>query len=132
MSVAAKTPPAAPRALHRGRTPRAEEVEPDAAADSEDVVGGQFVILDEIEPGEPDEDVQAALDEEPCVKTTRPVKPKYKPGTRHEVAARERATEAGSWWMRPDADFGREAQRMREQPTRLKVPGEDNVVGWSA
>ena len=91
--------------------------------------------IDEVDPGEehePDDDVQAVLDEEPCVKTSRTAKPKYKPGTRHAVATRERATDAGSWWMRPDADFGKEAQRMREQPTRLKVPGEDNVVGWSA
>lgn len=81
---------------------------------------------------EPDVDLQAVLDDEPCYPRKPGPKPTYKPGTRQAPAAQETAAAGGSWWMQPDADFTKEAQRMRDQPTKLKVPGEHNVIGWSA
>lgn len=93
--------------------------------------------IDSLEPlDEPeldvDVDLQAALDAEPCYPRTPGPKAKYKPGTRQAPAAKETAPADGSWWTRPGADFAKEAQRMRDQPTKLKVPGESNIVGWTA
>lgn len=91
--------------------------------------------LDDLAPidQEADADLQAVLDEQPCVATApRAGGATYKPGTRRVVAAVERAASEGSWWMRPDADFPKEATRMRAQHANLKVPGEDHIVGWPA
>jgi len=75
---------------------------------------------------------QGTLDAEPC-RPGRPVTTrKYKPGTRHEPATRGAASGEGSWWTRPGANFAAEAQRMRDSPTKVKVPGETNIVGWNA
>jgi hypothetical protein len=95
-----------------------------AAPDDDDVLADtKFAELDAD---------QAALDEEPCYPKKRGPKPKYKPGTRHEPAAAERAPSGGSWWTRPDANFEKEAQRMRESPRRTKTRGEDNIIGMNA
>lgn len=77
-------------------------------------------------------DEQVELDVEPCRPMLPPAKPKYKPGTRQQPAARESAEADGSWWTRPNADFAGEAQRMRVQPRQMKVPGEFNIIGWNA
>jgi hypothetical protein len=98
----------------------------------------QFESLDDVEPFDlpsiEDEDEQAALDHlDPCFRKKPGPKPKYKPGTRQEragkTAAAAASNTAGSWWTRPDADFTREAQRMRDSPTRMKVPGENSIIG---
>lgn len=78
-----------------------------------------------------DEDLQAALDQAPS--RVQPVaRPRYRPGTRQEHATPRGASSTESWWTRPDADFGKEAERMRVQHAKLKVPGEHNVIGWKA
>lgn len=84
-----------------------------------------------------DVDLQSALDEEPCRVLAAPPPTKarpYKPGLRQQPAACVRVVDGdgGSWWMRPDADFGKEAERMRAQPTKLAIPGELNIIGWKA
>lgn len=113
----------------------------DVSADEAAAVSAidSFEPIDEVDLDESDEDLQAVdidlqavLDDEPCYPRKRGPKPTYKPGTRQEQAAREIAAADGSWWMKPGADFTKEAQRMRDQPTKLKVPGESNVVGWSS
>lgn len=54
----------------------------------------------------------------------------YKPGTRQAaVAKRETAPADPSWWMRPDADWQAEQQRMRDNPRAMKVPGENRILG---
>lgn len=79
------------------------------------------------------DEAQDLLDAAPCIAVAprAPTRPRYKTGTRQEAAPREVASGEGSWWTRPDADFGREAQRMRAQPTKLKIPGELHILGMS-
>ena len=86
--------------------------------------------FEEDEPSDEALDVQAVLDEQPSRTPARSRQPAYRAGTRQVVARAEVVDGDGSWWMRPGADFGKEADRMRVQHAKLKVPGEFNVIGW--
>ena len=61
---------------------------------------------------------------------SKPLAPvtRYRPGHRQIPDARARTSPDGSWWMRPDADFTREAERMRLDPKQPKVPGENHIL----
>lgn len=97
----------------------------------EDVVGGAADGAAPFDVTADAFDAQAVLDAAPCIQWAprRPPVPRYKPGTRYSAVARETVTSEGSWWTRPDADFAKEAQRMRDQPTKLTVPGELHILG---
>lgn len=75
---------------------------------------------------------QAELDAEPAIRTRPGPKPKYKPGHRQLPVTGETAAPSPSWWLRPDADFAAEAERMRLDPKQKKVPGENNIICMNA
>jgi hypothetical protein len=77
-------------------------------------------------------DAQDVLDEEPCIR--RPGRPPaYKPGTRQLPAARETVSGELPWWARPDADFKKEAERMRTAPPSrsTNVPSALHIIGMN-
>lgn len=83
------------------------------------------------------DDAQAELDDEPCValpkaQIPKPKAPIYKSGHRQPRTAKREASTDGSWWMRPDADFAAEAERMRHDPRQPKTPGENNILAMKS
>jgi hypothetical protein len=148
-------PPASSRASHANAesgTPRAgqeddrphserdEDPQSEGAGDSDDSPDGALGAVDDADDeldadldlaDEADHDLDAAqaeLDEEPTYRKRPGPKPKYKPGHRQLPATGEKAAPSTSWWLRPDADFAAEAERMRLNPKTPKTPGENNII----
>jgi hypothetical protein len=58
--------------------------------------------------------------------------PAYKPGTR-QADAKGAAAGSPPWWASTDPKVWHENQkRLRDKPTRLKTPGENNIIGMNA
>lgn len=70
------------------------------------------------------------VDIEPPYRTPvkRPELRQPRAGTKAARAASP-TKERVSWWLRPDADFEAEAQRMRESGKSMKVPAENMILG---
>lgn len=105
--------------------------ETDDVDDEDEDEGGLESHEDEELPADVDaldlaDEPDAAVDEEPTYRKRPGPKPKYKPG--HRQLDEGQTSTKGSWWLRPDADFAAEAERMRLDPKQKKTPGENNIL----
>lgn len=105
-------------AMTSGSAAAIETEKPEVVAMSED-----DQIEGEVEPDEDD-----PVFEVPPYRAAPEPAP-YKPGTRVVEAKAARSKEDASWWMRPNANFAQEAERMRKNPRPMRIPGENRIIG---